>query len=69
MDQGTIKDFDEEGRTGVLLTDDRVEVVIDSDSLDASGIRTLRIGQRVKFETEQRDGATVARSLRIVTWD
>ncbi len=69
MDQGTIKDFDEEGRTGVLLTDDRTEVVIDADSLDASGIRTLRIGQRVKFETEQRDGATVARSLRIVTWE
>ena len=69
MDQGTIKDFDEEARTGVLLTDDRTEVVIDADSLDASGIRTLRIGQRVKFETEQRDGATVARSLRIVTWE
>lgn len=69
MDQGTIKDFDEGGRTGVLLTDDRAEVVIDADSLDASGIRTLRIGQRVKFETEERDGATVARSLRIVTWD
>ena len=69
MDQGTIKDFDEVGRTGVLLTDDRAEVVIDADSLDASGIRTLRIGQRVKFETEERDGATVARSLRIVTWD
>ncbi|HEX6579579.1 MAG TPA: hypothetical protein VF195_01715 [Actinomycetota bacterium] len=69
MDQGTIKDFDEEGRTGVLLTDERAEVVIDTDSLDASGIRTLRIGQRVKFETEERDGATVARSLRIVTWD
>lgn len=69
MDQGTIKDFDEEGRTGVLLTDGRAEVVIDADSLDASGIRTLRIGQRVKFETEERDGTTVARSLRIVTWD
>jgi cold shock CspA family protein len=69
VDQGTIKDFDETGRTGVLLTDDRAEVVIDADSLDASGIRTLRIGQRVKFETEERDGATVARSLRIVTWD
>jgi cold shock CspA family protein len=69
VDQGTIKDFDEERRTGVLLTDDRAEVVIDADSLDASGIRTLRIGQRVQFETEERDGATVARSLRIVTWD
>jgi cold shock CspA family protein len=69
VDQGTIKDFDEQGRTGTLLTDDRAEVAIDADSLDASGIRTLRIGQRVKFETEERDGATVARSLRIVTWD
>jgi cold shock CspA family protein len=69
VDQGTIKDFDETGRTGVLLTDDRAEVVIDADSLDASGIRTLRIGQRVKYEPEERDGATVARSLRIVTWD
>jgi cold shock CspA family protein len=69
VDQGTIKDFDEEGRTGVLLTDDRAEVVIDADSLGTSGIRTLRIGQRVKFEAEERDGTTVARSLRIVTWD
>jgi cold shock CspA family protein len=69
VDQGTIKDFDEEGRTGVLLTDDRAEVVIDADSFDTSGIRTLRIGQRVKFKTEERDGTTVARSLRIVTWD
>lgn len=69
MDQGTIKDYDQKDRTGVLLTDDRTEVAIDADSLDASGIRTLRIGQRVKFETEDRDGTPVARSLRIVTWD
>ena len=69
MEQGTIRDFDEKDRTGSLLTDGRTEVVIDADSLDASGILTLRIGQRVKFETEERDGATVARSLRIVTWE
>ena len=69
MEQGTIRDFDEKDRTGTLLTDGRAEVVIDADSLDASGILTLRIGQRVKFETEERDGATVARSLRIVTWE
>jgi cold shock CspA family protein len=69
VDQGTIRDFDEQDRTGSLLTDDRVEVQIDADSLDESGILTLRIGQRVKFETEDRDGATVARSLRLVTWD
>ena len=69
MDQGTIKDFDEQARTGTLLTDDRAEILIDAESLDPSGILTLRIGQRVKFETDERDGATVARSLRIVTWD
>ena len=69
MDQGTIKDFDEKARTGTLLTDDRLEILIDADSLDASGILTLRIGQRVKFETAERGGATVARSLRLVTWD
>jgi cold shock CspA family protein len=69
VEQGTIRDFDENDRTGSLLTDARTEVVIDADSLDESGILTLRIGQRVKFETEERDGATVARSLRIVTWE
>jgi cold shock CspA family protein len=69
VDQGTIKDFDEQARTGTLLTDDREEILIDAESLDPSGILTLRIGQRVKFETEERDGTTVARSLRIVTWD
>jgi cold shock CspA family protein len=69
VDQGTIKDFDEHARTGTLWTDDRAEVLIDAESLDPSGILTLRIGQRVKFETVERDGTTVARSLRIVTWD
>jgi cold shock CspA family protein len=69
VDQGTIKDFDEQARTGTLLTDDRAEILIDAESLDPSGILTLRIGQRVKFETDERDGTTVARSLRIVTWD
>ncbi|MGH2680040.1 MAG: cold-shock protein [Actinomycetota bacterium] len=69
MDQGTIKSFDDEGRTGTLLTDERTEVTIDAQSLEGSDVRTLRIGQRVKFVTEERDGGTVARSLRIVTWD
>ncbi len=69
MDQGTIKDFDESERTGSLLTDDRTEVAIDGGSLEGSGVLTLRIGQRVKFDTEDRDGTPVARSLRLVTWE
>ena len=69
MDQGTIKHFDESERTGSLLTDDRTEVAIEAGSLQGSGIRTLRIGQRVRFDTEERDGVPVATSLRLVTWD
>ncbi|HYY07426.1 MAG TPA: cold shock domain-containing protein [Actinomycetota bacterium] len=69
MDQGTIKDFDEETRAGTLLTDSRDEVGIDGDSIEGSGIRTLRIGQRVKFEVEEVDGRPVARTLRLVTFD
>lgn len=69
MDQGTIKHFDERERTGTLLTDDRTEVAIDPGSLEGSDVLTLRIGQRVSFETEQREGTPVARSLRLVTWE
>lgn len=69
MDQGTIKDFDETARTGTLLTDDGTEIAIDGTSLEGSGILTLRIGQRVKFETEEQGGGGVARSLRLVTFD
>jgi cold shock CspA family protein len=69
VDQGTIKDFDEDARTGSLLTDDRAEIGIDETSLEGSGVLTLRIGQRVKFDTEERDGKMLARTLRLVTVD
>jgi cold shock CspA family protein len=69
VQQGTIKEFDDATRTGTLLTDDRGEVAIDGASIEGSGLLTLRIGQRVKFETEERDGGRVARSLRVVTFD
>jgi cold shock CspA family protein len=67
VDQGTIKDFDEDARTGSLLTDDRTEIGIDETSLEGSGVLTLRIGQRVKFDMEERDGKMLARTLRLVT--
>jgi 2-phospho-L-lactate guanylyltransferase len=69
MTQGTIKDFDEETRSGVLLTEDRREVRIDAVSLEGAGIRMLRLGQRVKFDLVEEAGATFARSLRIVTFE
>jgi 2-phospho-L-lactate guanylyltransferase len=69
MTQGTIKEFDEETTSGVLLTDDRLEVKIDATSLEGAGIRLLRLGQRVKFDLAVEGGAKVARTLRIVTFD
>jgi cold shock CspA family protein len=68
--QGTIKDFDDDTRTGSLLTDDRTEIQIDDRSASNDQIRTLRFGQRVMFEVEETDdGRQIARSLRLVTFD
>lgn len=69
MPQGTIKEFDGESRTGVLLQEDRTEVGIDATSIEGSGVRLLRIGQRVKFDVVEEGGSKLARTLRIVTFD
>jgi cold shock CspA family protein len=67
MAQGTIRDFDEQDRTGSLLMDDRTEVAIDAMSVEGSGLRGLRIGQRVRFDLVEESGRKVARTLQIVT--
>ena len=69
MAQGTIKDFDDETRSGTLLQDDRAEVVIDAQSLEGGGIRTLRLGQRVIYDVADQGGSKVARRLRLVTFE
>jgi cold shock CspA family protein len=67
MAQGTIRDFDEQARTGSLLMDDRTEVAIDATSVEGSGLRGLRIGQRVRFDLVEEGGRKVARTLQLVT--
>ena len=67
MTQGTIKEFSTDERTGSLLMDDATEVTIDATSTEGSGLRTLRIGQRVKFDVVEESGRKIARTLRIVT--
>ena len=69
MAQGTVKEFDPVSRAGTLVMDDRTEVLIDFMSLDGAGIRTLRIGQRVKFVLDEEAGRKLARTLRLVTFD
>ena len=67
MPQGTIKHYDPGYRSGVLLQDDRTEVQIDVNSMEGSGLRTLRIGQRVKFDLHDEYGRPVARRLEHIT--
>jgi 2-phospho-L-lactate guanylyltransferase len=69
MPQGTIKEFDPATRSGLLLQDDRTEVHIDVTSLEGSGLRYLRIGQRVKYDLADEAGRKVARTLRHITFD
>lgn len=68
MAQGTIKDYVIEERSGSLLLDDHTEVAIDQDSTLGSGIRYLRIGQRVNLDVVEDAGRKVARNLKIVTF-
>ena len=66
MEQGTIKDFDEQERTGSLLTDDRVEVRSTRPRSKDRTFARCGIGQRVSYEREDVDGAAVARGLHLV---
>jgi cold shock CspA family protein len=65
--QGTIKDYDEQERTGSLLMEDHTEVAIDAVSVEGSELRSLRLGQRVRFDLVEEAGGKVARNLQIVT--
>ena len=68
MAQGTIKEYFIEEREGSLLLDDHSEVAIDPDSTAGSGIRYLRIGQRVDLDVVEEGGRKIARNLKIVTF-
>ena len=67
MPQGTIKDYDDRERSGSLLMEDHSEVAIDAVSIEGSGLRSLRLGQRVRFDLIEESGRKVARNLQIVT--
>ncbi|GIF18636.1 2-phospho-L-lactate guanylyltransferase [Actinoplanes tereljensis] len=50
--QGTIATFDPDSRSGTLLLDNGSELAFDSVAFGRSGLRLLRLGQRVDIETE-----------------
>jgi cold shock CspA family protein len=69
MAQGTIKDYDPSSKAGSLLMEDGAEIAIDAGSIGDDAIRTLRLGQRVRFDIAQESGHAVARELRLVTFE
>jgi len=63
--QGTVATYDTDQRSGTVLLDDGTELVFPTAAFDASGLRLLRPGQRVRLE--RRDGVITA--LALITMD
>lgn len=49
--QGTVADFDGTHGSGSVLLDDGTPVTFGGAAFGASGLRHLRVGQRVRLET------------------
>jgi 2-phospho-L-lactate guanylyltransferase len=47
--QGTVRQFDLETRCGDVLLDDGQVLAFGAQAFDASGLRLLRLGQRVRL--------------------
>ncbi len=65
--QASVRTFSPETRSGTVLLDDGVELPFDSAAFDASGLRRLRFGQRVRIRTEGEGAAARVTFLTIAT--
>lgn len=52
--QATVRTFDRDTGAGTVLCDDGRELVFDGAAFAASGLRRLRLGQRVRLELSER---------------
>jgi 2-phospho-L-lactate guanylyltransferase len=50
--QATVRHFDPQSRSGDVLLDDGSLKEFPAHAFDASGLRLLRLGQRVRFEVD-----------------
>lgn len=48
--QATVAEFDPQTRCGTLLGDDGTSMAFGAAAFDASGLRLLRLGQRVRVD-------------------
>jgi cold shock CspA family protein len=66
--QGTIRTYNEQSRSGLILDDAKNELAFDHDSFRNTGMREFRIGQRVKFSVEGEPPRQKVRDLIILTF-
>ncbi len=50
--QATVRSYDARTRAGSVLLDDGSPVDFDAAAFDAGGLRLLRLGQRVRLDTD-----------------
>ena len=66
MAQGVVKSYDPNTGNGIVILDtNKTEVFLAPGSLKGSIFRTLRQGQRVNFDIEQRDEIPTIVNIRI----
>ena len=68
MPQGTIRTYNQQSRSGLILDDAKKELAFDHDSFRNTGMREFRIGQRVKFSVEGEPPRQKVRDLIILTF-
>jgi 2-phospho-L-lactate guanylyltransferase len=56
--QGTVATFDPQSHAGTLLLDDGTELPFPAEAFHRSGLRLLRLGQRVGVEADDRGTVT-----------
>ena len=50
--QGTVATFDPDTHAGTVFLDNGVKIDYDADAFASSGLRLLRLGQRVRLDTD-----------------
>ncbi len=68
MPQGTIRAYNAQSHSGLILDDTQQELAFDFDSFRESGVREFRLGQRVKFLVEGEAPRVKVRNLTIVSF-
>ena len=68
MPQGTVRVYNDQSKSGLILDDARNEIPFDHDSFRDTGMRAFRIGQRVKFQLEGEPPRQKVRHLTIVSF-